>query len=261
MNILSNKRQKLVLLVLLGLSAVMLGCTAETKNAPSEETAEAPAVEESSPVAEATATEPTPAAAPVEAAPTPTPPPTPVVATPPPAPVLAASTQPTVQALAPNDPKSLIYMGSDGTIKGTGDPLKSSGSLNQFTAGSHAKALMLPSMPKDKFGLVDWIKMADEGIITPAGSLDVNKVDVPPFDMSVEIKAKGDFVKDVMFNHKTHTYWLSCENCHTGIFQMAKGSNKMSMKGIVEGKWCGRCHGKISFPLADCNRCHVKDKH
>ncbi len=254
MNILSNQSQKLVLLALLGLSAVMLGCTAETKNALSEETAEAPAIEESSPVAEATPTEPTPATAP--------PPPAPIAATPPsPAPVQAASTQPTVQTLAPNDPKSLIYMGSDGTIKGTGDPLKSSGSLNQFTAGSHAKALMLPSMPKDKFGLVDWIKMADEGIIKPAGSLDVNKVDVPPFDMSVEIKAKGDFVKDVMFNHKTHTYWLSCENCHTGIFQMAKGSNKMSMKGIVEGKWCGRCHGKISFPLADCNRCHVKDKH
>lgn len=230
------------------MSAMVVGCTTETKDAPSEETAEAPVVEESSSVAE-------------HAAPTPVSAPAPVAVTPPAEPVLATTTQPEVQTLAPNDPLSLIYMGSDGKIKGTGDPLKSTGSLNQYTAGSHAKALMLPSMPKDKFGLVDWMKMADEGIIKPAGSLDVNKVDVPPFDMSVLIKSKGDFVKDVMFNHKTHTYWLSCEICHTGIFQMAKGSNRMSMKGIVEGKWCGRCHGKVSFPLADCNRCHVKEKH
>ncbi len=248
MNILLNKSQKVILLALLGFSAGMLGCTAGTKNAPSQETTEAPAIDGGASVAKTTA--PT-APDPVASEPTP----------PPPAPVAIAPTQPKVQTLAPNDPKSLIYMGSDGTIKGTGDPLKSSGSLNQFIAGSHAKALMLPGMPKDKFGLVDWVKMADEGIITPAGSLDVNKADVPPFDMSVEIKAKGDFVKDVMFNHKTHTYWLSCEICHTGIFQMAKGSNNMSMKGIVEGKWCGRCHGKVSFPLADCNRCHVKEKH
>lgn len=249
-----NTNQRLSLLAFLGLSAlVVVGCTSETKNAPSEETAEAPVVvEESAPVAENTAPE--PAVAPT---------PAPVAATPPPAPapVIAASTKPEVQTLAPNDPRSLIYMGSDGTIKGTGDPLKASGSLNKFTAGSHAKALTLPGMPKDKFGLVDWMKMADDGIISPAGSLDVNKIDVPPFDMSVVIKAKGDFVKDVMFNHKTHTYWLSCEICHTGIFQMAKGSNHMTMKGIVEGKWCGRCHGKVSFPLADCNRCHVKEKH
>ena len=248
-----NINQRLSLFTFFGLSAiVMVGCMPETKNAPNAETAQAPAVEESAPVAENIAPEPTAAPAPI-----------PVAATPPPVPepLIAASTKPEVQTLAPNDPRSLIYMGSDGEIKGIGDPLTSLGSLNQFTAGSHAKVLMLPGMPKDKFGLVDWMKMADDGIITPAGSLDVNKADVPPFDMSVEIKAKGDFVKDVIFNHKTHTYWLSCEICHTGIFQMAKGSNHMSMKGIVEGKWCGRCHGKVSFPLADCNRCHVKEKH
>ena len=247
MNKLFSKRsQILTLLTLFSVLALMVGCSTKTKDAPSAETTEAPVVEESAPVAA-----PTPVAAPAPVA----------VAPPAPEPTIASSTQPEVQTLAPNDPRSLIYMGSDGTIKGTGDPLKAAGSLNQFTKGSHAKALMLPGMPKDKFGLVDWMKMADDKIINPAGSLDVNKIDVPPFDMSVEIKAKGDFVKDVMFNHKTHTYWLSCEICHTGIFQMAKGANHMSMKGIVEGKWCGRCHGKVSFPLADCNRCHVKEKH
>jgi c(7)-type cytochrome triheme protein len=34
----------------------------------------------------------------------------------------------------------------------------------------------------------------------------------------------------------------------------------MTMVGIAEGKWCGRCHGKVAFPLTDCQRCHVKPK-
>ena len=165
-----------------------------------------------------------------------------------------------VPALSPSDPRSVIYLGSDGKLAGTGDPRTATGTLTQYVEGTHAQALTLPSMPKDKYGLVDWIAMVDKGIIKPAGSLDVTKADIPPFDMNVEIKAKGDFVKDVIFRHKTHTYWLGCENCHTGIFQMAKGANHMTMAGIVEGKWCGRCHGKVSFPLADCNRCHVKEK-
>lgn len=175
------------------------------------------------------------------------------------APEPAVARQP-APALSPSDPRSVIYLGSDGKLAGTGDPRTATGTLTKYVEGTHAQALTLPTMPKDKYGLVDWIAMVDNGIIKPAGSLDVTKPDIPPFDMNVEIKAKGDFVKDVIFRHKTHTYWLGCENCHTGIFQMAKGANHMTMAGIVEGKWCGRCHGKVSFPLADCNRCHVKEK-
>jgi len=40
----------------------------------------------------------------------------------------------------------------------------------------------------------------------------------------------------------------------------AKGQNNMTMSAIVEGKFCGRCHGKVAFPLADCNRCHTQPK-
>ena len=249
--VLFKHSQIVSLLVLFAMLVFVAGCTQLKKEAPAEEVAAVPAEQasETAPIIEealvvkAIVGEEVPTSEPV------------------PAPVTAVSaTKPEVKTLAPDDPASLIYLGSDGTVKGRGDPLKAVGSLTRYTEGDHAKALTLPSMPKDKFGLIDWIKMADEKIINPASSLDVNKVDVPPFDMNVEIQAKGDFVKDVIFRHKTHTYWLSCENCHTGIFQMAKGANHMSMVGIVEGKWCGRCHGKVSFPLADCTRCHVKDK-
>ncbi|HHS83474.1 MAG TPA: cytochrome C, partial [Gammaproteobacteria bacterium] len=60
--------------------------------------------------------------------------------------------------------------------------------------------------------------------------------------------------------HNAHTYWLGCENCHPAIFVMGKGKNKMSMVEISEGKWCGRCHGKVAFPLTDCSRCHTQKK-
>ncbi len=34
----------------------------------------------------------------------------------------------------------------------------------------------------------------------------------------------------------------------------------MTMRGIVKGKWCGRCHNKVAFPLSNCTRCHTVPK-
>lgn len=168
----------------------------------------------------------------------------------------------TQQALNPNDPRSVVYLGSDGKMAGTGDPNTVVSEAFKYGRGATAKSLTAPGLPKDKFGLIDWIAMVDQEIIKPIGSLKPGAMDIPPFDMNVVIESKGDFVNDVLFRHKTHTYWLSCEICHTGIFIMAKGKNNMTMQGITQGKWCGRCHGKVSFPLTDCTRCHSvpKDK-
>jgi ribosomal protein L40E len=30
----------------------------------------------------------------------------------------------------------------------------------------------------------------------------------------------------------------------------------MSMFAILQGEFCGRCHGAVSFPLTECRRCH-----
>jgi c(7)-type cytochrome triheme protein len=115
-------------------------------------------------------------------------------------------------------------------------------------------------LPKDRYGLIDWVKLVKGNMIAPKPSLDPTFEEMPPLNMDVLIEAKGDFVDDVVYPHWIHTYWLKCDVCHPKIFIPAKGQNNMTMVGIAEGKWCGRCHGKVAFPLTDCSRCHVKPK-
>ena len=157
---------------------------------------------------------------------------------------------------APNNLTSTIYLGSDGKPAGIGLPDQPASEVYRLGKGVHSKALSMPGLPKDKFGLIDWNLMVQKKLITPADTLQGDRQKTPLFDLNILIKTKGDFVNNVMFPHKPHVYWLDCKNCHTGIFVMAKGKNNMSMQEIVKGKWCGRCHGKVSFPLTDCNRCH-----
>ena len=166
----------------------------------------------------------------------------------------------TATSPSPDNPASPVYKSITGELAGTGAPGQPVSQAYQLGASSTVAALNAPGLPKDRFGLIDWIAMVDEGHIEPHGSLDPSVPDAPPFDMNVLIPAKGDFVNDVMFRHKTHTYWLSCEACHPKIFVMAKGTNNMTMVGIREGKWCGQCHGRVSFPLTDCTRCHSEPK-
>lgn len=53
---------------------------------------------------------------------------------------------------------------------------------------------------------------------------------------------------------------LKCNECHTKIFKMKKGSTKMKMADINAGKFCGECHdGKKAFKSAgNCGKCHKK---
>lgn len=180
-------------------------------------------------------------------------------------PAQVTSQKPTTSApvpkTGPDNPANRIYLGSDGKMAGRGSPDRPASEVVRIARGTHPSALSLPGLPKDKFGLIDWNSMIKNKVINPVGSLKVGAVEIPPFDLDVVIHAKSDFVQNVVFPHKAHTYWLDCINCHTGIFIMGKGKNKMSMQEIVQGEWCGRCHGKIAFPLTDCNRCHSKPQH
>ena len=61
----------------------------------------------------------------------------------------------------------------------------------------------------------------------------------------------------VKFPHSTHTEWLSCTNCHEDIFAMKAGSHSINMNKILEGQYCGECHGRVAFsPLDSCHSCH-----
>ena len=161
----------------------------------------------------------------------------------------------------PNDPNSIIYGGTDGQIKGKGDPDKPASESVRIGMGWHPHALSDQRLPKDRYGLINWAELVRKKMILPKHSLDPNEEEMPPLDMNVVIEAKSDFVNDVVYPHWIHTYWLKCEVCHPKIFVPQKGGNpKMSMAGITQGEWCGRCHGKVAFPLTDCMRCHVKPK-
>lgn len=165
--------------------------------------------------------------------------------------------------LNPEDPKSALYLDTKGNLAGTGDPKKSGSPSASYKLGGawHPAALASNLLPKDKYGLIDWAKAVRENALTPRHSLDPDAEDIPSFDFNILIEAKSNFVKDVVFPHYIHTWWLKCEICHPKIFIPVRGANNMTMVGmIVDNKFCGRCHGKIAFPFTDCNRCHTSPK-
>lgn len=125
--------------------------------------------------------------------------------------------------------------------------------------GQQDQAIPLQILPKDNTGSVDWVKSLRQGVIKPKDSLDPRKPNTPVIDLDIVFKVKGD-LPDVVYPHYPHTEWLGCNNCHPKIFIMQAGANKVTMKKIEEGQFCGRCHGIVAFPLSNCTRCHSKPK-
>lgn len=122
--------------------------------------------------------------------------------------------------------------------------------------------------PKDAFGplpkansgnRVDWVKALASGDVQPR--YDLNDPDKLPvvLDLNIVREVKGS-MPDVVYPHKQHTEWLDCSNCHPAIFIPKKGANNISMASILLGEQCGVCHGKVAFPVAECRKCHSKNK-
>jgi len=76
--------------------------------------------------------------------------------------------------------KSSIYLGSDGKPAGMGNPENPVSEAYKIGMSKRPAALAGAGLPKDKFGLVDWVAVVEEGEINPVGSLDPKKPDVPP---------------------------------------------------------------------------------
>ena len=119
--------------------------------------------------------------------------------------------------------------------------------------------VVMRNFPVDSEGNIDWVKAFKENIIHPHESLDLSKPPTPPFNFDIEIPAVGA-MPNVIYPHYPHTFWLDCGNCHPSIFVMKRGANPISMVKIVNGEFCGRCHGRVAFPISNCTRCHVKPK-
>ncbi len=159
------------------------------------------------------------------------------------------------------DPAMAIYLDSEGNMAGSGDPGEFVGEAERAGMAKHPIALEAADLPTDRYGLVDWVEGVRMGKINPRGALDPNIPPTEPLDLDVIIETKSRFQPRVLFSHKVHTFWLSCDNCHPSIFKQEAGGNpEMTMPKIASGEYCGRCHNRVSFPLTDCLRCHVEPK-
>jgi c(7)-type cytochrome triheme protein len=171
-----------------------------------------------------------------------------------------AAKPPAQSVIDPTNASSVIYLDTAGKPAGIGDPNAPPSAAFKLGRGWHPQALSAVGLSKDRFGLIDWAKLVRDNVIKPKSSLDPADEEMPPLKLDVLIPAKGDFVDDVIYPHEMHTWWLKCEACHPNIFVPARGENNMTMVAIAQGQFCGRCHGKVAFPLADCKRCHTSPK-
>ncbi|RKZ70317.1 MAG: hypothetical protein DRQ44_01060 [Gammaproteobacteria bacterium] len=113
----------------------------------------------------------------------------------------------------------------------------------------------LSRLPADSAGnKVDWIRAFEDGYINPRSGLN-NKKPVKILDSEILLNDTGSLPR-VLFPHRQHTMWLDCSNCHEKIFKSKAGATPITMTKILEGEYCGVCHGAVSFPLTECNRCH-----
>ena len=125
---------------------------------------------------------------------------------------------------------------------------------------SAVKVLQEPSdgmkgFPRDSAGIINWVKALNEDLIEPRMSKDGKGV-MYPIDFDIIFKNTGS-MPNVRFPHLPHTQWLTCANCHPAIFLPQRGGNPITMSAIIQGKFCGVCHGKVAFPpTMNCGRCH-----
>ncbi|HHL40066.1 MAG TPA: hypothetical protein ENJ37_06140 [Deltaproteobacteria bacterium] len=112
------------------------------------------------------------------------------------------------------------------------------------------------------------LKLSDSGEVKKGKEItleDVEReIEDAPYDLDIVFEINDRLMANVLFPHKVHSYWLGCKVCHPGIFVAKKGANVFTMYDVWEGKYCGRCHGKVAFQpkgFENCQRCHkVKKK-
>ncbi len=113
----------------------------------------------------------------------------------------------------------------------------------------------LAGMPLDRAGFIDWMRMLDDGQISPRDSLSgAGRAQALDLDILLKNTRQMPWVR---FPHSSHTRWLDCANCHPSPFEQRAGAARITMESIFRGQWCGMCHDRVAFitHLA-CDRCH-----
>jgi c(7)-type cytochrome triheme protein len=101
---------------------------------------------------------------------------------------------------------------------------------------------------------VNWVTALQKGEISPRGNLEGDS-EQETLDLDV-VMTETYPLPGVIFPHLPHTQWMSCATCHESVFISKIGANPINMGRVLEGEYCGLCHGAVSFPLTECNRCH-----
>ena len=150
-----------------------------------------------------------------------------------------------------------------GAVVGAGNwqPLKDDGlhdpsnpALDVLQEPGEALGVLAPDGAGNK---VDWVQSLQQGLIAPRPSLDGER---EPEIRETTVLMKNTYpMLYVRFPHKPHTQWMACETCHDRIFVPQVDANPINMGKILDGEYCGLCHGAVSFPLTECNRCHNSD--
>ena len=127
-------------------------------------------------------------------------------------------------------------------------------SIEVLQEPSEALGVLQPDPAGNK---VDWVQSLELGFIEPRPGLrDDREPEI--LDSTVLMKNTQE-LPYVLFPHKPHTQWMSCEACHESVFISKIDANPINMGKIIDGEYCGLCHGAVSFPLTECNRCHNTD--
>ncbi len=111
-------------------------------------------------------------------------------------------------------------------------------------------------LPKNKLGEHDWALALKESAIQPRSAIGGDLISTPVFKFDFYLK--GEYPAfDAYFPHSTHTQHLDCASCHPKIFRYR--GTKITMKKMLDGKYCGACHGSVAFPISqeNCARCHT----
>ncbi len=113
-------------------------------------------------------------------------------------------------------------------------------------------------LPRDHAGNIDWVAALRSGAISPRRVLPGRAAPATGFLFAFDFLFPGpDTTFDAAFPHSVHTEWVACQQCHPRIFRY-RGA-PITMADVFQGRYCGECHGKVSFPvLTGCERCHQR---
>lgn len=111
-------------------------------------------------------------------------------------------------------------------------------------------------LPLDRYRMIDWLELKRRDAFIPLVSLDKN-FEEETRDNRILFIGKSASVDNVLFDHRIHSDWIDCSTCHPAIFKDELGDNRIRMIEMAKGRFCGHCHGRVSFTFADCKRCHA----